>query len=245
MMGPHARVWYSEDIMASPASAGQMENNPEVSPMSGAARIRPLYTVGHSNHDWHTFLALLRRAGVTLVADVRSSPYSRRLPHFNRAELELGLRRAGLGYVFLGDLLGGRPKDPDLYGPDGRVDYEKMRWTFAFQHGLERLVQELECYTLAMLCAEDDPLDCHRGLMIAPALRDLGIAPLHLRKGGLVESTPEMESRLLAETGVGAGEIDGLFASQLSADEKQKMLAEAYRRRASKKAYQVRREEGE
>jgi uncharacterized protein (DUF488 family) len=222
-----------------------MENNPEASPRFGAVRFHSLYTVGHSNHDWPAFLALLRRAGVTALADVRSAPYSRRLPHFNRAELEHGLRAAGLGYLFLGDLLGGRPQAPDLYGPDGRVDYEKVRRTFAFQQGLERLVQGLERFTLAMLCAEDDPLDCHRGLMIAPALREFGIAPLHLRKDHTVESTPQMEARLLAETGVGAGEIDGLFASQLSDDEKQTMLAEAYRRRASKKAYQVRREEGE
>jgi uncharacterized protein (DUF488 family) len=222
-----------------------MENNPEVSRMSGAARLRPLYTLGHSNHDWPAFLALLREAGVTALADVRSAPYSRRLPHFNRAELEHSLRAAGLGYLFLGDLLGGRPQDLDLYGPDGRVDYEKVRRSLAFQQGIERLVQGLERFTVAMLCAEDDPLDCHRGLMITPALREIGIAPLHLRKDHTVESTPQMEARLLAETGVGAGEIDGMFASQLSDDEKQKMLAEAYRRRASKKAYQVRREEGE
>jgi hypothetical protein len=224
---------------------GQMENNPQVSPMSGAAGIRPLYSVGHSNHGWAAFLALLRRAGVTAVADVRSSPYSRRLPHFNREEMEPGLRAAGLGYVFLGDLLGGRPADPDLYGPDGRVDYRKVRRTFAFQQGLERLVQGLERFTLAMLCAEDDPLDCHRGLMITPALREFGIAPLHLRRDSSVETTPEMEARLLAETRVGAGEIDGLYASQLSDDERHKMLAEAYRRMAGKKAFQMRRDEGE
>jgi uncharacterized protein (DUF488 family) len=213
--------------------------------MSGAARLRPLYSVGHSNNDWPAFLALLRRAGVTAVADVRSSPYSRRLPHFNRAELEAGLRAAGIGYLFLGDQLGGRPEDPDVYAPDGRVDYEKVRRTFAFRQGLERLLQDLERFTVAMLCAEDDPLDCHRGLMITPALREFGVAPLHLRKDPAVESTPEMEARLLAETGVGAGLLDGLFAPLVSEDERHRLLAEAYRRMAGKKAYQARlREDG-
>jgi hypothetical protein len=205
--------------------------------------LRPLYSVGHSNHDWLPFLALLQQAGVTAVADVRSSPYSRRLPHFNREALESGLRAAGLAYIYLGDQLGGRPQDPDVYGPDGRVDYEKVRQTFAFRHGLERLVQDLERFTVAMLCAEDDPLDCHRGLMITPALREFGVAPLHLHRDRSVESTPEMEARLLAETGVGAGLIDGLFAPLLSDPERQAMLAEAYRRRAARKAFQVRRDQ--
>jgi hypothetical protein len=236
--------------MAMAENEKQMETNSPPSAMSGAAPrppddLRPLYSIGHSNHDWPGFLALLQRAGITAVVDVRSSPYSRRLPHFTRDALEPGLRAAGIAYVFLGDQLGGRPQDSSVYGPDGRVDYEKVRKTFAFQHGLERLVQGLERFMVAMLCAEEDPLDCHRGLMIAPALRDVGIAPLHLHKDGSVETSQDMEARLLAETGVGAGMIDGLFAPLLSDGERQEMLAEAYRRMAARKAYQIRREEDE
>src|SRR5439155_24000994 len=68
-----------------------------------------LFTVGHSNLEAEGLLGLLRAAGVTAVADVRSSPYSRRLPQFNRAALEASLRAAGIAYVFLGAELGGRP----------------------------------------------------------------------------------------------------------------------------------------
>jgi hypothetical protein len=235
--------------MAMAENEKQMETNSPPSAMSAAPRppegFRPLYSVGHSNHDWPSFLALLQQAGITAVADVRSSPYSRRLPHFTREFLEPGLRDVGIAYAYLGDQLGGRPEDPDLYGPDGRVDYEKVQKTFAFRHGLERLLQGLDRFTMAMLCAEEDPLDCHRGLMITPALRDHGVAPLHLHKDHSVETTPEMEARLLAETGVGAGLIDGLFAPLLSEDERRTLLCEAYRRRAARKAYQVRREAGE
>src|SRR5690242_3715871 len=88
-----------------------------------------LLSVGHSNHDWPVFVALLRGAGVTSLADVRSSPYSRRYPYFNKGPLEEGLREHDIAYVFLGDLLGGRPAAPALYDNDGRVDYERVRRT--------------------------------------------------------------------------------------------------------------------
>jgi uncharacterized protein (DUF488 family) len=213
-----------------------MENLPESSVMLGPAR-RPLYSVGHSNHDWDSFLALLRRAGVTAVADVRSSPYSRRHPSFNREALEHGLGAAGIAYLFLGDLLGGRPRDRALYGPDGRVDYERVRRTPAFAQGLERLVRALERQAVAMLCSEDDPRDCHRGLMITPALVERGVTPLHLRRDGSVETTQDLERSLLVAAGF-AGIHEGLFAAQLAADRRAD-LAEAYRHRARRKAYQL------
>src|SRR5579872_5796552 len=151
-----------------------------------------LLSVGHSNHEWPRLLELLRGAGVTAVADVRSSPYSRRLPQYNRSVIEGALPQNGIAYVFLGDLLGGRPADRDLYDPEGWADYERMRRTAAFRRGLDRLLGGAERYAVAMLCGEEDPLDCHRGLMIAPALAELGRPPLHLRKDGTLETNAEM-----------------------------------------------------
>jgi uncharacterized protein (DUF488 family) len=210
-----------------------------------AAGNRPhrLLSIGHSNHDWPRFLALLRAVGVTAIADVRSSPHSRRLPWYNRAELEAGLAENGIAYVYLGDRLGGRPFSPDLFDDEGRADYERIRATEAFQEGLGRLVRGLEEQTVAMLCAEEDPLDCHRGLMITPALAEHGVRPGHLRKDGTVETTEAMEERLLATTGVGTGLLDGLFRPLVSADERRELLAEAYRVMAGKKAFRLREEE--
>jgi uncharacterized protein (DUF488 family) len=202
-----------------------------------------LLSVGHSNHDWSRLLALLRGAGVTAVADVRSSPYSRRLPEYNRAALEGALRANDVGYAFLGDLLGGRPSDPGLYHPEGWADYARMRQTAAFRRGLDRLLLGAEDYTVAMLCSEEDPLDCHRGLMITPALAELGRPPLHLRKDGSLETTADMEKRLLQATGVGDGLLDGLFAAQLDEAERRGLVAEAYRLRNRRVAYRTRAEE--
>jgi uncharacterized protein (DUF488 family) len=196
-----------------------------------------LFSIGHSSHDIASFVGLLHRAGVTALADVRSLPFSQRWPQFNRPDLEQALRSEEIAYVFLGSWLGGRPLDLDLYDATGRVDYEKVRRTAAFREGLEQLLAGRESFTVAMMCSEADPLDCHRGLMITPALMERGVAPLHLRRNGTVETTAEMEDRLLAETGVGKGIIDGLFAAQVTEDERGQLLAEAYRVMARRKAY--------
>jgi uncharacterized protein (DUF488 family) len=207
------------------------------SPASGPR----LLSVGHSNHDLQAFLGLLRRNGITALADVRSAPYSRRQPQFNREELERALSDADILYVFLGEQLGGRPRSRDLYDDEGRVDYEKVRGTDFFRQGLDRLVHALAEHTIAMMCGEADPLDCHRGLMIAPALVERGIAPGHIRKDGSVETTAEMEWRLLAATRKDSGMIDGLFADSMQG-ERQRLLAEAYREMARKKAFRLRHE---
>lgn len=181
-----------------------------------------LFTVGHSNHEPEAFLDLLRRHGVTAVADVRSSPYSRRLPHFGRAHLQATLRHHGVAYVFLGKELGGRPSDPALYHADGWADYERVRETEAFRQGIERVLRGLEHYTVALMCGEEDPLDCHRGLMITPALKFIGLPPRHIRRAG-VETTGEFERRVQDAAGVGA-----LFG-----------MDEAYRLMNAKKAFRL------
>jgi uncharacterized protein (DUF488 family) len=199
-----------------------------------------LYTIGHSHHKLPNLVKLVQSVGVTSVADVRSQPFSRRLPQFNRPDLEYGLNQSGLTYIFLGDLLGGRPSALSLYDEDGRVDYLRVRATDFFQQGLEHLLEARENGRVALLCAEEDPLDCHRGLMIAPPLVERGVSPWHLRGDGSLETMATMEERLLALTGVGEGMLDGLFASMVSAEERREYLKEAYRRQARTRAYRLR-----
>ena len=199
-----------------------------------------LFSVGHSNHELVHFLSLLRGAGITAIADVRSQPYSQRVPQFNKPDLAHALREHDLGYAFLGDSLGGRPRASSLYDSDGRVQYERVRASAAFQRGLDRLIGSLEEFTVGMLCSEEDPLDCHRGLMIAPALVLRGIRPSHLRADGSLETTAEFESRLLEATKAGAGILDGLFAAVISEEERADLLAEAYQRQSRRKAFRLR-----
>ena len=100
------------------------------------AQAKPVFTIGHSNHEPGAFAALLRQHGVDVVVDVRSAPYSRYLPHFNKEFLEETLRRAGIGYVFKGQELGGQPAERALYDDGGRVSYERLADTAAFKEGM-------------------------------------------------------------------------------------------------------------
>src|SRR5574337_1324041 len=156
-----------------------------------------LFTVGHSNLDGRVFCETLRKFGVTLLIDVRSRPQSHRFPQFNQLELEQSLREAGIRYLFLGEELGGRPDDPKAYREDGLANYRARRKSHSFQQGIERVLAELGQNALALMCAEEDPLACHRFLMICPELVALGMEPRHIRKDGVVETQREAEDRLL------------------------------------------------
>ncbi len=136
-----------------------------------------VFSIGYSVHEVEHFLRLLRQAGVTLLADVRTHPSSRYMPLYNRPDLEAALRSVGIGYVFLGDDLGGRPQSRELYDPSGRVNYVRTRATDFFRRGLDRLCALAADGRVAMMCGEEDPLDCHRGLMITPALGERDVAP--------------------------------------------------------------------
>ncbi len=157
-----------------------------------------VFTVGHSNHDFEKIVGLLTRHRVAAVADVRSAPYSRRNPHFNREPLAHALREAGLDYVYLGYQLGGRPKDPTCY-EERRVIYERVVATVPFRKGIERVRFGARTSRIALMCAEKEPLQCHRTLLVAPALDALGITMMHILADGSLESHADTMERLVAK----------------------------------------------
>ncbi len=157
---------------------------------------RTVYTIGHSNHGAGAFIALLRGAGVTAVADVRSVPYSRRHPQFGKAALSASLRAAGIAYVFLGDRLGARPNDRGCYRA-GRADYRLIAASAAFRDGLRRVEEGAERYRIALMCAEREPLDCHRTVLVARHLQRRGIRVVHILADGATEPSEATERRLL------------------------------------------------
>jgi len=156
----------------------------------------PVLTVGHSAHALEAFVALLRQHGVTAVADVRSAPYSRFNPRFNREPLADALDSEAIRYVFLGDALGGRSDDPACY-EDGRIRYDRVAATRAFRRGLARVVQGTARYRIALMCAEKEPLRCHRTLLVARALGAEGIDVAHIHADGRLETHDEAMDRLL------------------------------------------------
>ena len=161
----------------------------------------PIFTIGHSNHSLENFLALLSKNRVTAVADVRSAPWSRFNAHFNRNELAAALKARGIHYVYLGRELGGRPKDPALYGEDGRVRYERVARTSAFRAGVARVVGGAAEHRIALMCAEKEPLDCHRTHLVAQALDADGVEVVHVLADGEIERHARTMSRLMGDSG--------------------------------------------
>lgn len=157
-----------------------------------------LYTIGHSNHEIAHFLQLLRMHAITAIADVRSSPYSKFNPQFNREVLQRTLKESSMAYVFLGAELGPRSDDPACYR-DGKVQYGRLAKTDLFLHGLERLRLGMKSYRIALLCAEKDPIFCHRMILVCRALRSEPIEIMHILEDGRVESLEESEQRLMQE----------------------------------------------
>ncbi len=168
------------------------------------------------------------------VCDVRSRPQSFRFPHFDQDPLKQSLADCGIRYEFSGEELGGRPEDPKLYRSDGLVDYVACRKSAGFRRGLERLLDLSRVSTIALMCAEEDPLECHRFLMISPGLVEEGIALLHIRCGGALESQREAEDRLLELHGFHDVTSSALFAAGRGS-----ALEEAIRRQSESAGFRV------
>ena len=195
---------------------------------------KALFTVGHSSLDFAPFAQLLADRGIDLLVDVRSRPQSSRFPQFSLPGLEKLLKEQGMGYLFLGEELGGRPDDPQAYRPDGLVNYQARRRSYAFQAGLERVLKELEEHTLALMCAEEDPLECHRFLMICPELVAIGVQPIHIRKDSRIETQEAAENRLLASNSFSAVAANTLFP-----EDRAEALAKACALQAEKCAFRI------
>jgi uncharacterized protein (DUF488 family) len=193
-----------------------------------------LFTIGHSNHDLGDFLAILVHHGVEALCDVRSRPGSFRFPQFNREPLEAAAARTKIQYQFLGEALGGRPEDARVYRSNGQVDYVARRKSPDFLVGVDRLLELSRPASIAVMCAEEDPLQCHRFLMICPALLERGIVPVHIRRNGILESQRDAEDRLLELHGGSAFTSGALFVSERSS-----ALEEALRQQAEEFAFRT------
>jgi uncharacterized protein (DUF488 family) len=156
----------------------------------------PIFTIGHSNKKIEDIMSLLKQNNVEFLVDVRSVPYSRYVPQANREAIQLASDDAGIKYVFMGDQLGGRPADVEIKDNLGNYDYSEFASTDKFREGLKHLFNGAKKYILCILCSEEDPVKCHRGLLISRELAKLGIEVRHIRHDGSIESQEHFESRI-------------------------------------------------
>jgi uncharacterized protein (DUF488 family) len=157
-----------------------------------------ILTVGHSDHPLEHFLSLLKLHSVDVIADTRSYPYSNFAPQYDQELLREALLNARFQYVHLGRELGGRPKGNQYYDLDGHVLYGKVADSDEFKTGIARLEQGIRKYHVALLCAEENPANCHRRLLIGRVLLRGGIAIEHIRGDGRLQSETELSQLLSA-----------------------------------------------
>jgi len=158
-----------------------------------------ILTIGHSNHPIEKLLSLLQASRVEVVVDTRSQPYSKYTAHFNREALQSAIAGAGMKYLYLGRELGGRPEGSEYYDAGGRVLYAKVADSRLFGDGIERVLAGSERYRVALLCAEEDPRDCHRRLLVARVLAERGALIRHIRGDGRLQPEEELRAELEAE----------------------------------------------
>jgi uncharacterized protein (DUF488 family) len=186
-----------------------------------------VFTIGHSTHTLERLIALLRLHEITAVGDVRSRPYSRTNPQFNRESLKDRLRTVGITYVFLGKELGARSEDSSCY-ENGRVQYGRVALTELFRQGLDRVQEGMKKYCLALMCAEKEPLECHRTILVARHLSARGIDVQHILASGRLESQTEILDRLMRQLNLPESDM---FRSR------EDVQSDAYRIQESRIAY--------
>lgn len=187
-----------------------------------------LFTVGHSVHSIDHFIKILKMNRIDAVADVRSSPYSKFTPQFNREPLKKSLKDHRIRYVFLGEELGARRDEPECYERN-KVVYRKVANLLSFKSGISRLREGTEKMRVAIMCAEKDPLTCHRTVLVAHFARAQFSDTLHILEDGSIESRAEADLRLLKEYSL---DKDDMFSPY------EERLALAYSKRAEKIAYE-------
>ena len=163
---------------------------------------KELYTIGHSNHTAEAFCRLLAAHEIQIVVDVRSAPFSKYVPHFNKKEIAPALTGQGFQYLFMGDMVGGKPADPKWYDAKNKVRYDLLAQSITFRQGIQRIVKGIaQEYRIVLMCAEENPLTCHRHLLIARTFeQEENTTVLHIRNDGtmlkacnFLESTEQLK----------------------------------------------------
>lgn len=156
------------------------------------------FTIGYGDYSIDPFIYFLNRVGIDTIVDVRSSPYSRFNPCFNRDTLEKSLLKSNIGYRFMGDQIGGRYSNPNLLFPDGTVNYQKVQNTELFQDGISQVLSIISSgKKIALMCAEKEPERCHRFALISRVLQSKGIKVIHVRPEIRLQTNEDLENELI------------------------------------------------
>lgn len=181
--------------------------------------IPKIYTIGHSTHNLEYFLELLNEYNINCIVDVRSNPASSYNPQYNQEPFKNFLKKNNIVYLHFAEEFGARQNDPELLDDEGILDFELVRKSWLFNKGLERVWQGIEKeYSIAIMCSESNPLDCHRFSMISIGLKNDGFDVQHILKDKNIKSQSELEKDLMDEFKKKLPEKD-LFSQNVSDEE--------------------------
>lgn len=159
-----------------------------------------VWTIGHSKHEIDTFLSLLKVNQIEVLVDVRTSPYSRMAPQFNQSTLVAALEQSGIKYLHLGAELGGRPEADHMYDEKGHVFYNLVADTEIFQNGIQRLIEGINLFRVAVMCSEGNPAGCHRTLLVGRVLQQFQVKVINILPDGKLEELPDLNMNSIEQT---------------------------------------------
>ncbi len=151
-----------------------------------------VYSIGHSNQSVKAFLELLRAYEVQILIDIRSSPYSKYVPHFNSSAIATAVQQNNIKYLFMGEELGGRPDGDEFYDAEHHVLYGHVAVSAVFLDGIRRLREAASVSRVAIMCSEEDPAICHRHLLVGRVLAEQEVNVLHIRGDGHLQTEQEL-----------------------------------------------------
>lgn len=154
-----------------------------------------IFTIGHSNHLMPDFIKILEDNSIDTLIDIRSSPYSKHVPQFNKKLIQQAMENASIEYIFLGSKIGGKPKSPKYY-KDGEVNYSLLAKTLKFKEGLRELIILSKDHKIVLMCSEENPYQCHRHHLIGQNLLKKGVKVTHIRKNGDLDAVKDFQNTL-------------------------------------------------
>lgn len=188
-----------------------------------------IFAIGHSNYPYDKLIEMIKRYGIDCVVDIRETPYSKYNTQYNREALRESLKSSGFTYVYMGHEFGAKRQTKESYNDDGYADFKKVIKEELFLKGIERITKGLQMgYKIVLLGAMQDPIRCHRSIMLGKYLNEKGFDVKYIMHEGNIVNQDYIEEDLLNKYFSDRNQlsIDSLLGTDKSREE---MIEEGYK----------------
>ena len=188
-----------------------------------------IYTLGHSNYTIEKLIDMLKKYNINCVVDIRGTPYSKYNVQFDKEIIKYTLTKAGFIYIYMAKEFAAKRINKESYNEEGYSDFELVVNEKDFLDGIERLKNGCnKGYRIALLGAMQEPIRCHRSILVGRALIKYGFNVKHILDDSSIASQDDIEDMLLNKYFSNRNQItiDDLIGNSLS---KEEMIKKAYR----------------